>query len=130
MGIMQCWEVRPSPLHGYGVFAKRPITQREVLGLYEGRIVSCIEYLQSPMKDYMMQVNNRHGRPAHYVDGTLGNWVTRINGAMPGQEATVNVEIYQYGGTLHCRSTRAINTGEELVLCYGPCFWDTTGRNP
>lgn len=123
---MQCWEVRPSGIHGYGVFAARPIMPREVLGVYEGTRCSCREYSASPLKDYMMQVNDKHGRPSFYIDGAMGNWVTRINGAKPGQEDLVNVEMYQYGGVLRCRATRAIATGEELVLCYGPCYWGKT----
>ncbi|MCU0607219.1 MAG: SET domain-containing protein-lysine N-methyltransferase [Candidatus Edwardsbacteria bacterium] len=93
--------VRPSAIHGRGVFAERPFRKRRKLGEIAGRIIGAKRALRQIARQkriYFVQLDERHG-----LDCSRGNeFYLRI--------IRHRVEVY---------ALRNIRRGEELTIDYG-----------
>jgi SET domain-containing protein len=110
-------EVRPSVVHGYGVFAVAPLPAGSLVGRYEGRRYSEAQALRRDWDDrltYLFGLSD-----GSIIDGAEGGNATRhVNHACaPNCQA---VEYCGRGGQLEVRieTLRAVRAGEELTLDY------------
>ncbi len=122
-------QVKPSiiPDAGRGLFASKNIPARTIIGRYDGRILTTLRDVYALRDDqYVFAVTSRDRRPL-WIDGNVrSNYLRFVNGARSrSQQQHVNTEAYQYASVLRFRSTRLITAGEELILDYGPDYWDT-----
>lgn len=110
-------EVRPSAVHGHGVFAVAPLPAGSLVGRYEGRRYS---EAQAMSRDWNDQLTYLFGlSDGSIIDGAEGGNATRhVNHACaPNCQA---VEYRGRGGRLEVRieTLRSICAGEELTLDY------------
>ena len=110
-------EVRPSVVHGHGVFAVAPLPAGSLVGRYEGRRYSEAE---ARSRDWDDQLTYLFGlSDGSIIDGAEGGNATRhVNHACaPNCQA---VEYRGPGGRLEVRieTLRAVPAGEELTLDY------------
>ena len=110
-------EVRPSAVHGQGVFAIVPLPAGSLVGRYEGRRYSETQALR---RDWDDQLTYLFGlSDGSIIDGAEGGNATRhLNHACaPNCQA---VEYSGRGGRLevHIETLRPIQVGEELTLDY------------
>lgn len=122
-------QIKPSiiPGAGRGLFACRDIPARTVVGKYNGRVVDKLRDVYALKNDqYVFVAMSRNRRPV-WIDGNVrSNYLRFVNGARSrSEQKRVNLEAYQYASILRFRSTRSITAGEELILDYGPDYWDT-----
>lgn len=104
--------VRPSAIHGRGVFAERPFRKRRKLGEIAGRIIGAKRALRQIARQkriYFVQLDERHG-----LDCSRGNEFGRLNHCcQPNCYLRIirhRVEVY---------ALRNIRRGEELTIDYG-----------
>ena len=115
------------PGAGRGVFARKDISAGTILGNYHGRRVSTLREVYELRDDRFVFVVSGADRKPIWIDGNVpSNYLRFVNGARSaGQQELINIEAYQYGGSLNFRARRRILAGEELVLDYGAEYWDT-----
>ncbi len=111
------FEVRPSAIHGLGLFAARTLTAGEVLGSYEGRRLSAaeVEALDGDSNlTYLFELSD-----GTIIDGAReGNDLRHLNhSCQPNCEA---IEREEDNGLLQLDivALRAIAEGEELFIDY------------
>ena len=111
------FNVRPSAIHGLGLFAARDITAGERLGLYEGRRLSASEVEAAEWDSdltYLFELSD-----GTIIDGAQhGNDLRHLNhSCQPNCEA---VERQEDNGLLQLEivALRAIAAGEELFIDY------------
>ncbi len=104
--------VRPSAIHGRGVFADRPFPKRKKLGEVTGTIIDArraLRRIAHHQKIYFVQLDQRHG-----LDCSRGNEFGRLNHCCaPNCYLRIirhRVEVY---------ALRSIRRGEELTIDYG-----------
>lgn len=108
---------------GIGAFANQELKKGALLGEYKGSYVSKEQFERLRNTDYVFQVN-KQGRLHHYINGCIGNWITRINGAKTKLQAQkINIECYQYGQKIYYRTTKNIKRGDEFIIYYGDEYW-------
>lgn len=143
-----CLEVRPSSIAGagQGLFAtcalSAGVTIGEYLGArsdepaldneYEWRVPLCRTrgaVIHGDSADDIAQCQ-RFGDV--YVDGrrdTEGNLLRFVNGARDGdQRAKLSLAPVYQDGRLWYETTRGVAAGEELLIDYGPRFWQARDR--
>ncbi|HJT63617.1 MAG TPA: SET domain-containing protein-lysine N-methyltransferase, partial [Candidatus Limnocylindria bacterium] len=110
------FEVRPSPIHGLGVFACRPIAAGLRLIEYTGEVISD-EEADRRYDDHAME------RHETYLFGLADG--TCIDGAAGGNEAHLinhscdpNCEAVEVDGHIWIEAVRPIAAGEELTYDY------------
>ena len=115
MKIHPSLEIKESPIHGLGVFAKAFIPENTRLGKFEGVKYSLKEFKEKYGTDTSYCYVARR---ANYILSAKENRnvMTYIN-----ESLTPNVRLYRF----FLRSYRDIQPGEELFLYYG----DTYVRN-
>lgn len=122
-------QIQPSniPGAGRGLFARKPIPTGTVLGIYHGHRISTLQRVYDLKDDQFVFVLAQPDRRTLWIDGNVpSNYLRFINGTRSRtQKQCVNVEAYQYAGILRFRATRSISAGTELILDYGPEYWDT-----
>lgn len=104
--------VRPSPIHGLGVFAARDLAGRRKIGEVGGRIVDAPRALKRVARCrriYFVQLDERHG-----LDCSRGNALGRLN-----HSCRPNCYLRIVGHRVEVYSLRPIRRGEELVIDYG-----------
>ena len=110
-------EVRPSVVHGHGVFAVAPLPAGTLVGRYEGRRYSEAQALRRNWDDHLTYLFGLSD--GSIIDGAEGGNATRhVNHAcVPNCQA---VEYRGQGGQLEVRieTLRAVRAGEELTLDY------------
>lgn len=110
-------EVRPSAVHGYGVFAVVPLPAGAQVGRYEGRRYTATQALRKSWDDQLTYLFGLSD--GSIIDGAEGGNATRhVNHACaPNCQA---VEYRGRGGRIEVRieTLRAIHPGEELTLDY------------
>ena len=110
-------EVRPSDVHGHGVFAIVPLPTGSLVGRYEGRRYSPTQVSHSDWDDQLTYLFGLSD--GSVIDGAQGGNATRhVNHAcLPNCQA---VEYWGRGGRLEVRieTLRAVTAGEELTLDY------------
>jgi SET domain-containing protein len=112
MFVPACCEIRSSPVHGLGVFAKETIPARKSLGEYTGTRYTLKEFREKYGKD------TEHCYVAARYNYVLcakeeRNWITFIN-----ESKNPNCRIHAH--TL--KTLREIQAGEELFLLYPPSY--------
>lgn len=112
MEIPDCLELKPSPIHGLGIFAKEPIPCRKRLGEFTG-----IKYSR---REFKARYNNDYSycycaKRANYILSAKEerNFITYIN-----ESKTPNVEIVKR----KLIALRDIQQGEELFLLYDKLY--------
>jgi hypothetical protein len=122
-------QIRPSEIQGAGsgLFARRAIPARTVLGDYQGRYITSRQHVYELPDDRYVFVLSQPDRRPLWIDGNRrANYLRFVNGCKTrAQEQGVNVEVFQYAGKLRFRTSRAIPAGTELILDYGPEYWTT-----
>ena len=121
-------QIKPSaiPDAGRGLFARKDIPARTVLGEYHGRPIKTLRDIYALREDrYVIEVT-LPDRKSGWIDGNVSsNYLRFVNGTKPGSAQRVaNVDSYQYAGSLMFRATRAITAGEELILDYSEEHWE------
>jgi uncharacterized protein len=112
---MRMIEKRRSRIHGWGVFAKRPITKNTRIVDYAGERISNRESLRRERRYirrgriWCFKLTNRTVVDA----GVRGNISRYIN-----HSCRPNCYINIAGGTIWIRAARAIRRGEELTYDY------------
>ena len=108
MEVPPCLEIKPSPVHGLGVFAKEPIRSRKRLGEFTGVKYSRREFKAKYNNDYSYCYCAKR---ANYILSAKEqrNFMTYIN-----ESRTPNVEIVKR----KLIALRDIQPGEELFLSY------------
>lgn len=140
-GVPRAVQVRPSELHGLGVFARMRIPADTSLGSYPGRprlphemVAKCQQAPQAA--EYAMQVPDWRG--GGYLDPTDRSgspsgrpgpgfpWpvdvdiaLTRVNEPPPGRTTNTRLEDGRDAADMLFVTTRDIMAGEELFLDYG-----------
>jgi len=105
------------PGAGFGVFANRDFPAKKLIGCYVGR--ACVDKDEAVKNgDYALEVCTG----ACTIDGAVcGNWTAYIN----DQERCHNVRFNENG---EIWTRRAIKSGEELFMSYGPSYWRGEGK--
>ncbi|XP_045461423.1 zinc finger protein 98-like [Harmonia axyridis] len=110
--------VHPSPIHGFGVFAKTPLKKGMKMGPYEGKITKV-----ESTAGYSWKLSD--GRLVDAADEKFSNWMRFINCARHFEEQ--NVVAFQYRSNLYYRTCRDIQPGQELLVYYGHSFAQNLG---
>ncbi|XP_018570320.1 histone-lysine N-methyltransferase PRDM9-like, partial [Anoplophora glabripennis] len=113
-------EVRPSKVHGFGVFASRHVRKGIQMGPYQGEITRV-----DTTNGYCWKL--RDGRLIDGADETRSNWLRYVNCAK--NVAEQNVIAFQYNGQIYYRTCRDVEKGEELLVYYGKSFAEVLGIN-
>ena len=122
------YAIKPSKIHGYGLFSTRLIKKGEVIGKYDGPVVAraeseaAMQELTRPMKnDKLLAVRNYSGDKTGYLalDGRQCD-MSYINDYYPDQSR--QNAYFSPGGFV--RALRDIKKGEELLVDYGSRFRD------
>ena len=110
-------DVRSSPIHGAGVFARRAIAKGEVIGIYEGRRYPAehvVETLTDSEITYLFGLSD-----GTTIDGAEGGNATRhLN-----HSCAPNCEAVEIAGdadelVLEIRARRSVAAGAELFIDY------------
>ncbi len=109
-------EVRDSPVHGKGVFAKKPIAEGEWLLEYKGELITSKEAdrrmpedPEDPSHTFFFSLDHRY-----VIDANVhGNATRFVNHSCDG-----NCETEVVGRQVFIRAIRAIARGEELAYDY------------
>ncbi|MRR10289.1 SET domain-containing protein, partial [bacterium] len=104
--------VRPSAIHGRGVFADRALQARRKVGEVGGTIVDARRALrQIARRDriYFVQLDERHG-----LDCSRGNALGMLN-----HSCAPNCYLRVFRHRVEVYSLRTIRNGEELTIDYG-----------
>jgi len=107
--------VKPSSVHGLGLFALRDIPRNKLLGRYGGRIVKAPER----DADYAYSLDGNSG---WFIDGARCNamtWARYINHG--DADRNENNCVFTASGTV--RVIRNIAAGQELLVDYGGKYW-------
>ena len=125
-------EIKKSRIRGagLGVFAKRFIPNKTILGYYKGR-----SYFPKNMKskdwdlldnsDYVMAIYDSDGDIYKYIDSSgvnkkYSNWTRNINGIKKkSQEKKQNVRFIQKRTRVAIETIKDIPIGTELIIDYG-----------
>jgi len=106
---------RRSPIHGFGLFARRPIPKGTRLLEYKGELINADQAdgrypeVDTPPHTFLFDAEDNM-----YIDGGVGgNWSRFIN-----HSCKPNCEAVQEGRRIFIETTRAIRPGEELYYDY------------
>ncbi|XP_060524340.1 histone-lysine N-methyltransferase PRDM9-like [Cylas formicarius] len=116
--VPEALEIKPSPVHGLGVFATKTVPKGVQLGPYEGKLTK----VENTM-GYSWKLRN--GRLVDAGDESISNWTRYVNCA--DHMSRQNLVAFQYKGNLYYRTARTINAGEELLVFYGKSFAEKLG---
>lgn len=126
-------EVRHSPVHGYGVFAKEDLPAGSFLAFYEGRRYTAKQMGRRNFDDrvtYLFGLSD-----GTTIDGAEGGNLTRhLNHAcLPNCEGVEETEARRRKGgrlrlTVRIVTTRDVAKGEELFLDYALTIDETADR--
>jgi uncharacterized protein len=97
---------------GLGLFAVRPIKNREKIAEYKGPRVTAEEALRLERRGnrYLYEIN-----PRVTIDGSPRSNVARY----ANHSCNPNTETYSYGRRVYIRALRRIKTDEEITYDYG-----------
>jgi hypothetical protein len=113
------WQVGPSPLGGYGVFAGRPYCRGDTVEICRSLEVS-LHGIAPSLWDYVFG-GCREGTGLVVLGyGMLYNHSPRPN--LRYESA--------YEGAVRFVASRRIRTGDELTINYGSAWWRARGRTP
>jgi hypothetical protein len=113
-----------------GVFAKRPIKEGAVIGIYAGDLVP-LDACKDKDKDYIFEFSE----PAFEnwgIDGKKrGNFTRYINHCTEENENITATGFYD-GKTprIILIAAKQIEQGDELKYCYGDPYWERKGIKP
>jgi uncharacterized protein len=110
-------EVRQSPIHGRGVFARRDLKKGEKVMEYKGQIIDWAEALRRHPHDPSQPHHTFyfHLDDEHVIDGRVqGNDARWIN-----HSCAPNCEAEQDGKRVFIHTLKKIAEGEELFYDYG-----------
>jgi SET domain-containing protein len=106
---------RRSPIHGYGIFARRPIAKGERIIEYKGLLINADQAdgrypeIDTPPHTFLFDADDDL-----YIDaGVNGNSARWIN-----HSCNPNCETVQEGRRIYIEAIRAIRPGEELFYDY------------
>lgn len=117
--IPDCCEIRPSPIHGVGVFAKTLIPANTAIIQYTGTEMSYQEFKQRYGNDWRYTYRRMPWLPV-IVSKDNRNLINYINDGIWGQAKGV-CNVYLKKGWLY--SYENIEAGQELLLDYGKRYW-------
>lgn len=104
--------IRPSRIHGRGVFANQPFPKRKKLGEVTGTIISAKRALREIThlkRIYFVQLDERHG-----LDCSRGNEFGRLN-----HSCAPNCYLRVFRHRVEVYALRNICKGQELLIDYG-----------
>jgi SET domain-containing protein len=111
-----CYKVRPSPVHGYGVFAIRDIRKGETVGEYVGERITHGEANR--------RYGEKHEHDGHTLLFTVSSRVV-IDGSVGGNDTRFinhscapNCEARIVRGRVFIVARKGIRNGEEIYLEY------------
>ncbi|VEN47515.1 unnamed protein product, partial [Callosobruchus maculatus] len=113
--------VRPSNIHGLGVFALKWLPKGVQMGPYEGQAAK-----QESKSGYAWKLRN--GKLIDAANERNSNYLRYVNCARNSDEQ--NLIAFQYDGKLFYRTCKNIGAGEELLVYYGHSFAKTLGIDP
>lgn len=113
-----------------GVFAKRPINEGAVIGIYAGDLVP-LDACKDRDKDYIFEFSE----PAFEdwgIDGKKrGNFTRYLNHCTEENENITATGFYDGKiPRIILIATKPIAKGEELKYCYGDAYWERKGIKP
>ena len=117
---------------GYGAFAKKFIKKGTRLSEYKGERIDSTnihnyELSKLETSDYRMLVGNFPNviiidAQDDFIDKT--NWTRFVNSVKDMDDQKLNVYSYQYGNEIYFKSMKDIKPGQQLLIYYGPNFWN------
>lgn len=113
MFVPSVLELKSSPIHGLGLFAKEDIPKGTLLGLFEGEEMHISDFKQQYGKDYRYCYKLLRQQKI-IVAKENRNWITFLN------EYRTNPNVYLKRG--QCWTHYDIKKGEELFLNYGSLY--------
>lgn len=110
------YEVRPSPIHGKGLFAARAFRRGERIGEYKGKILKRSEVIGNRKRDCTYLVGLKGGH--RYIDGA--NELRYANHADGSGDRWPNARLRELDNKrVFLYATRAIHKGDEILFNYG-----------
>ncbi len=106
---------RRSPIHGYGIFASRPIAKGERLIEYKGTLINAEQAdgrypeIGTPPHTFLFDAENDMYIDAG-VNGNLARWINH--------SCKPNCETVQEGQRIFIEAIRTIRPGEEIFYDY------------
>lgn len=115
-------EIRPSPLHGLGAFAKQAIEAWTWVGNYTGKLVDW-----DAEGDYVLHVDmyddeferRRVRMTVDASDANTSSWCRYINSVKKEEKDKQNCRFFINGDVIGVETTRRILKDEELLVYYG-----------
>lgn len=117
--IPDCCEIRPSPIEGVGVFAKRLIKANEKIVYYTGIEMSYQEFKERYGNDWRFTYR-RMPWQNQLVSKDAKNLINYVNDGVHGQ-AEPHSNVFLKARWLIARED--IPEGTELTLDYGKKYW-------
>ena len=105
-------EVRPSTIHGKGVFARATLRARRKIGELTGELISLAEARQRARGQRCIQIVEFEDNTA--LDCSQGNALRFVN-----HSCTPNAYLRRIHHRVEVYALRDINKGEELTCNYG-----------
>jgi len=129
------WEsslaIRPSRIRGagQGLYAIRPLRAGQMLPVpYRGKALSKEQVKRLRDGSYLFLLTEDTPGPVAGLDARYvkrDNPLRYCNGARtPQQKRKVNVKASQRNGQVYFAAKRPIKSGEELIIDYGPTYWE------
>ena len=127
-GDVDCIYKGLSSVAGFGVFAKRDISSRRVVGEYTGvkrrlDYDGCTEYALANGHGFLIDALPDPDR----ADSDGGNLLRLINHAGPGATNCTFNNLYA-DGRMYLITSCKIVTGQELFVDYGSNYWKIPNR--
>ena len=111
-----CVELRESPIHGRGIFAKVDLPKGLRFGPYAGERVKPEVHTSA----YVWIISDKVGNPLEHIDGedeSKSNWLRWVNcSRSPEEEVMIP---FQYENKVFFKTFRDIKKGQEIMYFYG-----------
>jgi hypothetical protein len=113
--MIECLELRPSPVHGLGIFAKNNISINQYLGDYIGTPMTKKEFKEKYGNDisYTYWTNHNFKNTLVYCAKEKRNFITFINESKNPNVILKKRKLY---------SIVALSSGQELFLKYDSTY--------
>ena len=112
-------EVRPSEIHGNGIFATRPILKNELVTFYDGEHVDWQHARTLADPSYVRGV--AHGYTA--IDGLRTPQRSRGAGSFCNHSDRPNALFWVRDDVVWIKAARDIEPGAEVLVSYGRNYW-------
>ena len=119
--LIYYWSLKRSGSIGYGLIFLSGLLNDVVVGLPIG--LSALSYLL--ICGFSAYLRNITLRPSLVKDWLFfGFTILVVNSVLYIDDPKLNIYSYQYGKEIYFKSMKDIKAGQELLVYYGPNFWN------